>query len=520
MLSIFTDRFCPCNLALHIGRLSTHSCHMTGVLLLLYHPDICPNMCAKSNTSAEPKRCFVVMGFGIKTDYATGRKLDLNKSYRLLIKPVVEERGLICIRADEIRHSGSIDLPMYRELLKADVVIADLSTANVNAFYELGIRHALRPRTTIVISEDKLTYPFDLNHIKITSYTHLGDGIEYEEVERFRKVLGETLQAVLDKEDPDSPVYTYLDQLQPPTLEERIEKAIENEISDDDSVATVIRAPKKLKIKENKTLALLIEQGEEAIKEHEFTKAKALFDSALLIGNDPQNPSLHNDPYLIHRLALATYKSQQPDPVTALKNALELLKQLDLDHTNDPETVTQAGAVEKKLYEIGEGDEHLSNAILFFQRGYYLLNNRYNGINLAYTLNCRANSSLCTTKEEQIADMVYANHTRRRVLYICDKNWNDIKKREERESKDGEENEERLKQRSFDNENKFWICVNRAEAYFGLGDFENYKKAIAEAETIEHEAWMMTSFEDQVESLRVLLQTNGHLLNPAWKEGG
>jgi len=25
------------------------------------------------------KRCFVIMGFGIKTDFAIGRKLDLNK---------------------------------------------------------------------------------------------------------------------------------------------------------------------------------------------------------------------------------------------------------------------------------------------------------------------------------------------------------------------------------------------------------------------------------------------------------
>src|SRR5215204_4328357 len=175
-------------------------------------------MCAKANTSTEPKRCFVVMGFGIKTDYATGRKLDLNKSYRLLIKPVVEEQGLICIRADEIRHSGSIDLPMYRELLKADVVIADLSTANVNAFYELGIRHALRPRTTIVVSEDKMAYPFDVNHISITSYTHLGNAIDFDEVARFRKVLGDKLDAVLKLDEPDSPVYTYL-KLVPPALQ-------------------------------------------------------------------------------------------------------------------------------------------------------------------------------------------------------------------------------------------------------------------------------------------------------------
>ena len=133
--------------------------------------------------------CFVVMGFGIKTDFATGRQLDLNKTYKVLIKPVVENKGIVCVRADEIKHTGSIDLQMYNELLNADIVIADLSTSNPNALYELGIRHALRPRSTIVISEDKLPYPFDLNHIRITSYSHLGHAIDYEEVERFRKLL-------------------------------------------------------------------------------------------------------------------------------------------------------------------------------------------------------------------------------------------------------------------------------------------------------------------------------------------
>jgi hypothetical protein len=74
--------------------------------------------------SESKRRCFVVMGFGIKTDYINGRKLDLNKSYRLLIKPVVEEKGLDCVRADEITHSGSIDVQMYRELSRADLIYA------------------------------------------------------------------------------------------------------------------------------------------------------------------------------------------------------------------------------------------------------------------------------------------------------------------------------------------------------------------------------------------------------------
>ena len=98
--------------------------------------------------------CYVAMGFGRKTDFETGRSLDLDKTYRLMIKPAVEAAGLECIRADEIVHSGLIDIARYDRLLESDVVIADLSTRNPNAIYELGIRHALCPRSTIVIAED------------------------------------------------------------------------------------------------------------------------------------------------------------------------------------------------------------------------------------------------------------------------------------------------------------------------------------------------------------------------------
>lgn len=115
---------------------------------------------------------------------------------------------------------------MYRELLQADLVIADLYPANPNAIYELGIRHALRPFTTIMISEDKLIYPFDLNHILITSYKHLGDAIDYEEVERFRAALGKLIDTVIQKQETDSPVYTYLNSLIPPKIQENIDEAI------------------------------------------------------------------------------------------------------------------------------------------------------------------------------------------------------------------------------------------------------------------------------------------------------
>ncbi|MGC9956141.1 MAG: DUF4071 domain-containing protein, partial [Roseiarcus sp.] len=99
--------------------------------------------------------CFGVMGFGKKIDLATGRELDLDKSYTRIIRPAVQAAGYQCIRADEVQQSGTIDVPMYKLLYEAELVIADLSTTNPNAIFELGIRHALKPRATIVIAESK-----------------------------------------------------------------------------------------------------------------------------------------------------------------------------------------------------------------------------------------------------------------------------------------------------------------------------------------------------------------------------
>lgn len=445
------------------------------------------------------------MGFGTKTDYVNGRKLDLNKSYRLMIKPVLEAKGIECVRADEITHSGSIDVQMYRELLQADVVVADLSTANPNALYELGVRHALRPYTTIVISEDKLIYPFDLNHILITNYQHLGDAIDFEEVERFRAVLGKLIDSVIDKKEADSPVYTYLDSLMPPQIKEELEKAIE-EIP-----------PKKNNRKKDgvgKALSLIIQEAEDAIESKDFSEARELFQSAVLLSS---SISGQQDAYLIHRLSFCTYKAAEPNLVLSLYKSLSLLETINLAHTNDPETVSSAGAVEKKLYENGEGDDHLENSILYYQRSYYLLNNRYNGINLAMTLVYHATSKLVNSDHERIADLVFAQRTWKRVLYLCDRDWPIIMTKEKNDALLSQGTKDSQGMQEYYDTQKFWITVNRAEASFGLGklrDFYEYKET---AKNTPHPAWMWESFLDQLGRLEAELTKIGHLMEPSWK---
>jgi hypothetical protein len=51
---------------------------------------------------------------------------------------------------------------MFFELVTADVVIADVSVLNANAFYELGVRHGVAPRGVLMIHGGCAKPAFDL----------------------------------------------------------------------------------------------------------------------------------------------------------------------------------------------------------------------------------------------------------------------------------------------------------------------------------------------------------------------
>jgi hypothetical protein len=197
---------------------------------------------------------------------------------------------------------------------------------------------------------------------------------------------------------------------------------------------------------------------------------------------------------------------------------MKLLAQIDLDHTNDSETVSLAGAIEKKLFLQGQGDDHLDSAVLCFQRSSFLLHNRYNAINLAFLLNCRVDSSLDPTKEDKIADLVWANRIRRDVINLCKKDWNAIANRQSKGTADVLQQADISKsQEDTDMVQKFWILVNKAEAHFGLDEMEAYQQEVQQATAVKHEDWMMETFTRQLALLKGLLTKHGQLLNPPWK---
>ena len=111
--------------------------------------------------------------------------------------------------------------PMYEQILHADLVIADLSTYNVNAAYELGVRHGLRPYATIIVAEEKFKNPFDFSHIVIRRYKHLGEDIGVSEARRFKEELKKAIAEIMTVQKTDSPIYTFLSYLRPPAEEEK-----------------------------------------------------------------------------------------------------------------------------------------------------------------------------------------------------------------------------------------------------------------------------------------------------------
>ena len=459
-------------------------------------------------TTGSKGTCFVVMGFGKKTDFETGRTLDLDKSYRNIIKPAVIAAGLDCVRADEITHSGIIDVPMYEKLLTADVVIADLSTSNKNAYYELGVRHALRPHTTIVICEDGAkSFPFDVNHVVIRQYHHMGEGIDFDEVERFRTALTGAIKEILD-DDPranDSPVYTFLNDLTPPML-----KAAMRGVAAE--VGRTSAATDQGTTAEDPIYSTLMEEANEAQAQSDFSTAKVLLtrlrkkmreaavkEAEQARQKNPDARERPEDPDIIQRLALVTYKSNSPTPEKALTEARELLLTLNPLTSNDTETLGLWGAVHKRFWGETKDPAHLAEAVRGYERGFYLRNDYYNGINLAYLLNVRAANSCeladkAASPEEAtrlrgdaIACFVRAEKVRTEVLEIC---------------------ERALQNERLSAADRYWVLATMAEAYVGIGDETRAQQKFSEAVAALPKSWMKESTDKQMEALRDLLKNS------------
>ena len=95
-----------------------------------------------------------------------------NSLYAEVIKPVAEAIGFEAFRADDVFRPGVILQDIIRSIVAADVVIAEVTPANPNVFYEL-YAHAI-DKPTVLLAEHPTDpgkhLPFDISGFRVIFY--------------------------------------------------------------------------------------------------------------------------------------------------------------------------------------------------------------------------------------------------------------------------------------------------------------------------------------------------------------
>jgi tetratricopeptide (TPR) repeat protein len=151
------------------------------------------------------------MPFGKKTD-AAGRVTNFDSVYQKVIAPAIEQAGLEPIRADDEKIGGTIHKPMFERLMLCHYAVADITGANPNVFYELGIRHALRPRSTVILFVAGTVIPFDVALVRGIPYRTDGAGEPIEVQSAIGAIAAQLIAARQDPHD-DSPIFQLVDVL-------------------------------------------------------------------------------------------------------------------------------------------------------------------------------------------------------------------------------------------------------------------------------------------------------------------
>lgn len=291
--------------------------------------------------------CFVVMGYGVKKIPGTLVKLNLDDIYFKFIKPVLSRNHLKSVystqayRGDEVPTSLAINKNFITSIFLADIVIADISTLNQNAIYELGLRHAMKPKSTIILCEELTIskYPcFDISMSPQLRYHRK----KIVSDENYRRSLQNKLEDILisclesNPDYIDSPVFDFnLYKIKPLV---QLDKTIHVAGS---SIRTMIKKAENLK--EN----MLFKEAE---------------NQYLQILN------LSFDEDILSQYLLCRYKKD-----LSLKNLLLTLsyvkEKIDLDTSTNENLLGIVAAINKQIFALTNERNYLEQARRYYKNG-------------------------------------------------------------------------------------------------------------------------------------------------------
>ena len=386
------------------------------------------------------KTCFVIMGFGEKTSLNHMAGIDLDFVYNNIIKPAVNKTEYNIVRADEVPGNSLISRKMFSKLVTADLVIADITCLNANAMYELGIRHALRPYSTIIMKDHLTEYTFDTKEVPYVLYKS-----EFTSKNIQQAIYDLTKKISELKNEPDSPFLVYMQEIPPIT-----NSIIQLLSTEKDDIET--------------TYYKRIQSINDKINDNDFSGAITLIDD-LLIAESGNNE-------LKIKKAFCLYKKDETS-VNNLKDALHYMLNNNLDRIYSVTTLCIMGAIYKRLWLQTQADIYLTKALIYYEKAFYINMDFYPGSNVGYLLLEKAKTASPIAMRKEL--FYHARAIYRSIIDKCQDSY------------------------EFDE----WAAATLSTAFLVLGDSvtaENYENDI----TLQASWKMKTHFDQQTRIKEIL----------------
>ncbi len=294
------------------------------------------------------------MGFGIKNN------INLDLTYNEIIKPCILENDLIpfqlykeskynAFRCDEISGTTSIDYKFVTCLNGADIVIADISTMNNNAIYELGARHALKPRSTILLcaKENANDFKFfDITYVPIIFYDHNGLKLNNNIIQETKSKLNNLLEFCINSASslPDNPIHRALQ-------EKKEHDKIDYENEKESAYSLYNRSRNKL-------------------DNNEYEEALPLLEELYQCCPSEENLLL---------LVLCQYKiSENKRSCKSLIDSLNfILNNINVETCCSEQVFGRLAAISLRIYNISKDEEYYYSALKYYRKG-----SEYSSLNL------------------------------------------------------------------------------------------------------------------------------------------
>ena len=312
--------------------------------------------------------CFVDMPFGQKPDLKSGVIVDFDQIYNEAIKPAIEACGLEALRGDEERTGGIIHGAMFARLLLAEFVVADLTLANPNVFYELGIRHAAKPFTTVPIFANVSALPFDVALVRAVGYQLKKGKLTKGSAQKLKSQLAKRLSdAISGAPTHDSPLFQLIPKFPGIDLPEAVTEAFKDRIRRAEEFREILSSARAQPLREGRETLLKIRRDLGDLKTVQrsvlielmssFRDAEA-FEELVELYNSFPAPVQE---YIIvkQQFALALNRRNRSED---REKALKILDELLMNRGPDSETLGIKGRIHKDVYKEAARAERITAA--------------------------------------------------------------------------------------------------------------------------------------------------------------